>query len=208
MAFYTLPLELKRVIDSEKTDFTVLTKRNVPISKAIGSLSFSVVWLVFVSFFIFSFFGPLLDGDNVNFKVNDVPTTASLDNLKPLLVPGLMMGLFALIGIIMFGYGMFTLLQKGSYFVGTETRLIKYRKGKIETYDWEQFSGNIKIKSSGQSGNLAFELRTGKMKSRKNAPDKYVPNVIHMVGLKDVFKIEKKCRLRIKENDPTPRVIA
>ena len=206
MSFYNLPKELKSLIDSEKTDFTVQTKRNQPKSKAYSTIGFSILWLLFVSIFIVSFFGPLFKGNEVHFKTNNIPTTASLENLEPLLIPGLVIGLFTLVGIALLIWGLFILFQPGSYFVGTETRLIKFRKGSIDIYDWEQFSGNIKIKSNGIQGNLQFELRTGKIKSRKNAPDKYVPNTIHMVGLTDVFKIEKKCRLRIKENDPTPSV--
>jgi len=47
-------------------------------------------------------------------------------------------------------------------------------------------------------------MRTGKMVSRKNGPDRYVPDVIYISEIPYVFEIEKICRARIKENDPTP----
>ena len=37
-----------------------------------------------------------------------------------------------------------------------------------------------------------------------NRSDEYVPDVIYITGIPNVFEIEKICRTRIKENDPTP----
>jgi hypothetical protein len=42
------------------------------------------------------------------------------------------------------------------------------------------------------------------MVSRKNGPDEYVPDVIYMLEIPNVFEVEQICRRRIKENDPTP----
>jgi len=109
------------------------------------------------------------------------------------------------VGIGLFIWALVIFFQKGSYFVGTKTRFIKYRKGKITVKDWEQFSGNIKIERKNNLGNLELELRTGKMRS-KNDSNKYVPDIIYLSGIENVFEIEKKCRIRIKENDPTPIV--
>jgi len=47
-------------------------------------------------------------------------------------------------------------------------------------------------------------MRTGRMLSKKNGPDRYVPDVIYLVQIPYVFEVEKICRRRIKENDPTP----
>jgi hypothetical protein len=44
------------------------------------------------------------------------------------------------------------------------------------------------------------------MVSRKNGPDRYVPDVIYISDVPYVFEIEKICRKRIKENDPTPPI--
>jgi hypothetical protein len=35
-------------------------------------------------------------------------------------------------------------------------------------------------------------------------PDRYVPDVIYMSKIPEAFEIERICRKRIKENDPTP----
>jgi hypothetical protein len=54
---------------------------------------------------------------------------------------------------------------------------------------------------------IEFQLRTGKMESKKNSPDKFVPDIIYISGVNNVLEIEKSCRIRIKENDPTPVIV-
>ncbi|MDW5290700.1 hypothetical protein [Formosa sp. PL04] len=168
-------------------------------------LFFSLFWNAFISIFVLVFIVPVIMGKEVNFKVNDEPTTASLENWEPLLVPSLIIGLFVAVGIGLFIWALIIFFQKGGYFVGTETRFIKYRNGEFTVKDWEQFSGNIKIKTI--SGNLELELRTGKMKSKNKGPNKFVPDIIYISEVPNVFDIEKKCRIRIKENDPTPKTV-
>jgi len=202
-----LPLDLKKLIENEKIDFSIKAKRNYPLSKSIGTVVFGIFWSAFVSIFIFAFFGPLFKNEEVHFKSNDVPVTASLDDMGELVIPGIIIGFLALAGIWMMGYGIYLLLQEGGYFVGTETRLIQYRKGKTVATDWEQFTGNVKIKAKNDSGNLEYELRTGKIESRKNQADKFVPDIIYISGIENIYDIEKKCKIRIKENDPTPAVL-
>jgi len=96
------------------------------------------------------------------------------------------------------------LFKKGGYFVGTPTRLVHFRNGTIRSIDWEQFSGDIEVNGNEQKGNISLGLRTGKMVSQKNGPDRYVPDTIYISGIQEVYKVEKLCRMRIKENDPTP----
>lgn len=198
----SLPTDLKSVIGTEKIDFTILAKRKQPLANSLGLIFFGTVWSAFTSIFVIAFLGPLFKGEEVHFKVNDEPTTASWDNFEPMLVPSLIIGLFVVVGIAILISGFYSLFQKGGYFVGTVNRLIHYRKGTITTYDWEQFSGNMEINSKKED--MSMELRTGKMVSRKNESDKYVPNVLYISGVANILEIEKICRNRIKENDPTP----
>lgn len=204
MNISTIPRDLKRVIDAEQVDFLVKSKKNHPRKKAIGLFFISLFWNTVVGIFIIAFFGPLFSNKEVHFRENGAPKVASLDNFEPLLFPAIFVGFFAVIGIALLIWCLVVFFQKGGYFVGTETRLIKYRKGTIDITDWEQFSGNIKIKSKGLYGNLELELRTGKMRNRKNGSSQFVPKIIYISDVKNVFDIEKKCRTRIQENDPTP----
>jgi hypothetical protein len=47
-------------------------------------------------------------------------------------------------------------------------------------------------------------MRAGRMVSRKNDSDRYIPDVIYISEIQNVFEIEQVIRKRIKENDPTP----
>ncbi len=204
---FSIPTELKQVIDNERTDFVVKSKRNYPKKKAAGLLAFATFWNLIVSVFWVVMLGPLFSGKEVHFTSNGVSKTASIEDWGDQVAPSLFIALFTIVGISVFIYGIVILVQKGGYFAGTPTRLIQFRNGKTAITDWEQFTGTIKIDSKGTSGNLEFELRTGKMQSRKNSSDQFVPDVIYLVGIENVFEIEKKCTIRIKENDPTPSII-
>ena len=98
------------------------------------------------------------------------------------------------------------LFRKGGYYVGTPTRLIVFEKKGFRTVDWEQFSGDIAVSGNDQKGNISLGLRTGRMAGSKSGSDRYVPDTLYISGISDVFEVEKICRRRIKENDPTPPV--
>ncbi|WP_035647112.1 hypothetical protein [Flavobacterium sp. ASV13] len=207
MNLTVLPADLKKQIENEKTDFSIKAQRKQPLSKSLGGLLIGILMCAFMSLFIYGFLGPLFKNEETHFESNGVPVTASLDDLGELIVPGGIICLLTLAGIYVIINSIYSLFQKGGYFVGTETRLIQFQNGKTTSTDWEQFTGNVKIKARNNFGNLEFELRTGKMESRKNNPDKFVPDIIYVSGIENVYEIEKKCRVRIKENDPTPAVV-
>ncbi|HBC79962.1 MAG TPA: hypothetical protein DEO60_11395 [Bacteroidales bacterium] len=202
----TLPPELESHVGTEIKDFAVKAKHAAPPKAALAMIIFGVVWLAFSSVFLFAFLGPLFKGEEVHFLANDVPTVASPENLRPILLPAAIIGIFILIGLGMLGGGIFMMFKKGGYFIGTQTRLISLQKGKYRSVDWEQFSGDIEVTGNEQKGNIKLGLRSGKMISSKNGPDRYVPDEIYISGIQNVSEIEESCRKRIKENDPTPAV--
>lgn len=199
-----LPRDLNSMLGSERKDFAVKAGRARPLKSSIAFILFGIFWTGFTSIFVVVFLGPLFAGKEVHFESNGVPTVASPDNLGPIVVPAIIIGVFLLIGIAMLAGGFYSVFKKGGYFVGTPLRLVHYYKGKIRSIDWEQFSGDIEVNGSPEKGNVSMKMRSGKMVSRKNGPDRYVPDVIHMSKIPDAFEVEKLCRKRIKENDPTP----
>lgn len=203
-----LPQQLVNVIGSEKKEFAVKSGRAHPPKTALFVLLFGAAWSAFTSIFVFAFLGPLFVGKEVHFEANGVPAVASPDNLEPIIVPALIIGVFVLVGLGMLVAGFYLLLKKGGYFVGTATRLVHFYNGKIRSIDWEQFNGNIEVKGNAFKGNLSLQMRTGRMVRSKNQPARYVPDTIFMSGIPEVFRIEQICRKRIKENDPTPPVFA
>lgn len=200
-----LPKDLRTVIGNESVDFSVYAKRKQPKSLSFGTIGFALFWLTLPSIGAYVFFKPLFKGENVNFKVNDVPTTANWDNLEPMIVPSLVLLLFLAIGIGLLTWGLITLLKKGGYYVGTEHRIINYNKGKIKYFDWEQFTGNIELNF--KKKDISLEMRRGKIKKRKNGSQKFIPEKLHLSGIENLIEVERICRERIKENDPTPRLI-
>lgn len=202
----SLPPEMVNIVGSEIMDFAVKAKHANPPKVSLVMIIFGAVWLGFSSIFFFLFPGPLFQGKEVHFLANDVPTVASPENLKPILLPALIIGIFILIGIGMLGAAIYLMFKKGGYFVGTPTRLISYSKSKYRSIDWEQFSGDIEVSGNDTNGNISLGLRTGKMVSSKDGPDRYVPDMFYISGIPNAPEIEKICTKRIKENDPTPAV--
>ncbi len=197
-----LPKDLQTVIGDENIDFSVYAKRKQPKSLTYGIIGFALLWLTLPSIGSYAFFKPLFKGENVNFKVNDIPTTANWDNLEPMIVPSLLLILFLVIGIGLLTWGLITLFKKGGYYVGTENRIINYVNGTIKYFDWEQFTGNVELNFNKK--NISLEMRRGKIKKRDNGPDKFIPEILHLSGIENIIEVEKICRERIKENDPTP----
>jgi hypothetical protein len=201
---FQLPELLVSNLGKESRDFAVFARRGQPVKTSLGLILFGTFWLAFTSIFVVAFLGPLFVGKEVHFLSNDVPAVASPQNLKPILVPAIVIGIFVLVGIAILSFGLYSIFKRGGYFVGTPTRLVHFRNGTIRSIDWEQFSGDIEVSGDQQKGNITLGLRTGKMVSQKNGPDRYVPDKIYITEIQDVFKVEQVCRMRIKENDPTP----
>jgi hypothetical protein len=199
----SLPDGLMSAIGSESKEFAVIGKRAKPVGKSLVLLFFSIFWLAFSSFFIIVFLGPLFKGEEVHFTANNVPVVAGPGNLKGIMVPGIILGLFVLIGIGLVISAVYQLFKRGGYFVGTPTRLIRYNNGNIRSIDWEQFTGDIAVRGNDRKGTITLEMRTGTMVSSKGG-SRYVPDIIYMYNIPDAFSIEQICRRRIKENDPTP----
>ena len=199
-----LPRVLVSSLGSERKDFAVKAGRAKPLKQSMAIILFGTFWTGFTSIFVFVFLGPLFVGKEVHFESNGVPTVAGPDNLGPIVVPALIIGLFLVIGIAMLAGGFYSVFKKGGYFVGTPGRLVHFRKGKMKSIDWEQFSGITEVSGNADKGNIMLQLRTGKMVSKKNGPDRYVPDEIYLSKVPYAFEIEKMCRKRIKENDPTP----
>ena len=120
----TMPIGLAIHNRKENVDFLVKAKRKQPVKNSMGIILFGTVWTAFVSIFVMVFLGPIFRGEETHFKVDGVPTSASWENFRPMMTPALIIGLFVLIGIGMLTWGIYSLFQKGGYFVGTDNRLI------------------------------------------------------------------------------------
>lgn len=197
----SLPSELTSALGSENTDFIVKAAKVHPKNKSIKGLIFSAAWIGFTSIFAAVFIGPVLLGREVSFELNGVPTTASPDNLEPLLFPGAMIALFGAIGLAILVGSIVMLTKRGGWFVGTPDRLISFRKGTLRSIDWQQFSGDITVTGNDQKGDVLLGMRTGVKVNDKNRTDSYIPEKIYLVGIEDAQEIGRLCRERIEEHD-------
>ena len=188
----SLPQDLMVTIGSERKDFAVKAKREKPLNESFFLIIIGTIWLTITSVF----------SEEIIFTSNGFPTIADFENLG---LSTLFIVIFLLIGIGMLGFGIYFLFRKGGYFVGTPTRLVNYQKGKIRSIDWKQFTGDIKVSGDAQKGNISLQMRTGRMSGEYS--NRYVPDVIHMLGIPNAFEIGQSCRKRIKENTLTPSTI-
>ena len=198
-----LPTDLKKIIGDEPVDFVIKPKWNYTRKKVRTFILMSLIWNGIVALFLYAMYVPLLTKGKVHFKSNGVPVVASLDNLKPLLVPSLIISIFLVIGIIMIVWSFTSYFQKGSIFVATPTRFIKYRPNLINLYDWGQFTGNSRINLNKTSGSIEFLLKTGKI-YKNDGNKRFVPDKIEIAGISNVLEVEEICRKRIKQNAPAP----
>ena len=188
-----LPPVLESVVGKEKIDFSVHSTRNKPPGHSIGIIIFGVIWLALTGIFVAILFVPILKGEEVQYYVNNEQVTASLDNLEPLHFPAALIGFFVLVGIIMLLAGFISYFKPGGHYVGTASRLLRYHKGKLNAYDWKEFTGNIEMNV--RKGALKLQLRSGF--HRKSGA--FVHDVVYIAGAPDVLEIEKICRQRMKE---------
>lgn len=183
-----LPPDLNTAIASESRDFVVKASRAYPLKKAMVFIVFAVFWLVSTSSF-FEFTAPAVGGGEV----------ASPNNSESFIFDMVFAGIFSLVGLLILGIGIYMIFKDGGYFVGTPTRLLNYRKGKITATGWGQCTGNIEVSGDDQKGSLTLELNTKHFVwSRRRG--RYVPDMLYLCGIANVLEIEKICRQRIKEN--------
>ena len=194
-----LPEEMLINIGSESKEFAVKSSRQLPVGSSLGRIAFGIVWLAFISVFIFLFLGPLFRGEPTTYLQNGKETTISIDNLKPALPIIIFLSVFVVIGLIVLIPAVISLFRRGGYFAGTPTRLLWYKKGTLKSMSWDQFTGVIVLKGSNKKGSISLEMKTGRMVSRKSGSS-YVPDIVYILGIPAAYEIEQICRKRIEEH--------
>lgn len=197
-----LPPNVQSAISGEQVEFIVKSPYLVPRKKAVKGILFGLFLLAFMSIFVIAFLGPVIMGTEVHFTSNGTPITAGPNNLLPLLAPGLIISFFVLIGLGILVYSLILLFRKGNWFVGTKQRLIEIGSKKLQSIDWEQFSGNIKVEGTKRKATLIFGLRTGKTVRQEIGQkryDEFVPDKITIAEIPNAFEIEKICRQQISK---------
>lgn len=196
-----LPEELLINVGTESREFAFKSKRQRPARRSVGKIIFSIMWLAFISVFVYFMLGPVIAGGSTETIINGETKVISADNLKPALPLIAFLGVFVSVGLGLLISGIYSIFQKGVWFVGTPTRLIRYKKGVLNSFDWSQFNGKIEIRGSNTRGNITLEMSTGRMQRSKGG-SYYVPDIVYFIGIPDVYEIERIVRKRIEENSP------
>ncbi len=196
-SYGNLPLKIENYLEWEKKIFAVHSKRKYRFKDGAWLLSFATFWLIFSFFMMFAFIWPLFTTWEVTFTTNGVETIASFDNLKPLIFPVWFMSLFIVIGLFMLWRSIYMMfIKKWSFFIGTDNRFIIFDWKQIRSLYWNQFSWDISMENRWELWDLSLSLLTKKIVKSKNN-SRAVPEIIHIVGIKNVLDIEKICRKKI-----------
>jgi len=197
----TLPEELNIFLGSENREFTVYGRRARPIGSSMYQLIFGIVWLGFLTFFL-SFFLESFSPGGIKQIISNMSNAEEGNPEQSGIVFLIVIIVFVLVGLYMLFSGLFSLMKRGGYFVGTPTRLVRFNRGKMMWDNWDQFNGCIEVSGNNNRGTITLEMRTGHKSFGKT--NSYVPNIVYISGVPGVYEIEQICRKRIKEHDPTP----
>ena len=192
--------ELIAAIGEETPDFAVEASRKEPLKKSVTSIGMGILMGVFLGPFVSAWMLPIFGDGTVTMTVNNVKTQAGSGNFWIFILPLLIISVFIAISANLIISGIINLFSRGGFFVGTPTRLISYRRGTLQSVDWEQFNGNILVKRD----DITLEMRTGHMERAGKHGSQYVADIMYIAGIPNAFEIEGLCRQRIKNNDPTP----
>ena len=169
----SMPPNLQNFVNAEEVLFKMYSTRKLPWSKSKQLPMGGVVWLL---------------GNLVFF--------GGWDDFGGFIMFSLMSVFFVLIGVAMIGVGIYLAVEEGGWMIGLKDRLVRYHKGRMTSYTWGQFTGNMELDI--ESGNLLLELRSGAMhKTGKQGGYTFVPDSVFLAGAPDVLSIERICRERI-----------
>jgi len=192
------PEEVNKLLREGPYDFVVKADRFFPLSK---SLSFAAigVFLLIISGIIF------LENINSEFDKPLIPPAMNIStfSLIDYFMPLLIIVIFVSVGLITISYGLYLLFSKGAWFIGTRRGLIIYRKNKIETVDWEQFSGIVGVSGTSENGSITLSMKIRRMEGWMRGLDvSYFPDATRIIGIKNASQISEFIKKRIDEGNP------
>lgn len=194
----TLPPEVEPLLNGESPDFAVCSRRRA--SRAVISvlLGFGLFVLAFMSIFVIAFFGPLITKGETTFTANGEEVTATWDNLSPMLLPGLVIGLFVSIGLGMFVGGIVGATGSAGWYIGTPKRLLRYKKNStVTSNDWSDFTGAIEMSGSNEKADLTLTMNSSRMITLKSGQSSVQNETYTMPGIPNGLQVTDICKERI-----------
>lgn len=187
MEINQLPPKLLSEIGNEPIDFITYTKKMQTTDDSINGITLSTIWLLasIILFYVFT---------STHRSVDSISNETEIGFSDILFI--FMGSVFLILGVLFFIFSIINIFVEGGYFVGTPTRMIRYKKGKIMSYNWVEFTGGIHIDSKQKS--LIFILRTGDT-FRGEKGNSYEPHSVAMVSIENLLQVEQIARKRILE---------
>lgn len=196
-----IPKEIEKTLNGETPEFVVVSSRAFPRKGATILFGIGLFAILIMILFSLAFFFPLLTGQEVNFEVNGTPTTASMNNLGPAIVPACIIGIFSLISIGFTIASLIMIFSKGGIFVGTEKRLISYRKKELISTEWNQFTSTIEIQGDNKKGDIVFTMKTGYSVDQDGNQKQFSPDKKYICGVSEAYDLNQIILNLIKENN-------
>jgi hypothetical protein len=198
----TLPEELLIAIGSETKEFVVTGKRFRPLKGSLTQLIIGIIWVGGFLWIGYAMFYPFGGAQETTVD----PSLSNESLIDKIINQGILAyfiyALFLVPGIWNLTKTVIPLIKKGGIFVGTPKRLLNFRNGQLITYDWDQFIQKTNVTGNAIKGNLTLTRTTGYQTKRNQAGmSYYIPYIVFMSGIPNVFEIEKICKQRIKESD-------
>ncbi|WP_264553673.1 hypothetical protein [Flavobacterium sp. N2038] len=191
-----IPDVLQEALGNEKIEFFVKAKKDQPIRNCWSVIGFGVCWILVICLIFLGFVWELFSGECTTISIDGIPTEVCRDDLSPLKSLFIYFGVFLLPGIIVGSLGFLGLFKSGGYYIGTESRLIRYSWKEVKSFPWEDFTDDIEVFGTEQDGNIIFKLKTGVYVTRNHK--KVLSNTkLNLGSIMYAFEIEKYCRNRI-----------
>lgn len=201
-----IPEVLEEVVGNEKIVFFVKAKKEQPLKNIFSVFRFSIFWIFVISLIFYGFVWELFYGECTSISIDGTLTEVCPDDLSPLKWFFVIYSFFLSPGVIVGLLGFFGLFKSGGYYIGTESRMIRYSWGEVKSFPWEEFTDEIDAFGKPEDGNIIFKLKTGVYITRNHR--KVLSNTkINLGSILYAYEIKAYSRERIKALNETETLV-
>jgi hypothetical protein len=195
-----LPEEITISLGSESQDFAVKSGPIQAYGKSVSNLLFGLFFLGLAYGCIALMPDEFFKGEALRIIKEASSKTTATEETQGALFLFIVFFIMLFVGLYLLIPAIIKMVRSGGYFVATPSRLLNYRKGEMNSYDWSQFNGNITVRGTNIKGNITLEMKTGYIAADQRPGSRYVPIEIYISSVAGIYEIEQICRKRIKEN--------
>ncbi len=198
------PPELINALEGEEPDLVIRSENAFPFVNRTLALGTGMFWLGVAGFFGYFFILPLFTKGFVNLtelhphKPGDTPIIATWGHLRRLAPFPFLIGGAGLIGVWTLGKAVYMIFAKGNWYAITPNALIEAGMRKVRRIPWSDFTNEIEVRRHSE---IILFLRDKEGRSRKKR--RYDPEVISIVGIKNVREVTEVLQRRLPASPPS-----